>query len=222
MKSRNFHEVKMLPVEYFESKPASALSLLRRTGIYGFGVNDAPFITQIQLGSRKFLHPAYDCWKQMIRRCYAAESLNKKPHYAGCTVCLEWRSFSAFNDWWRHHQVDGWQIDKDLLTDELQYSPSTCIFVPKWLNTFLTDARLARGSLKIGVTRDKRSGSYYAYCRSLKDNRQLFLGSFTSEKSAYEAWLAFKLQQAADSKDEMDLIDARIYPRVLQLILNKA
>lgn len=40
----------------------------------------------------------------------------KWPSYIGVTVCDEWRSFMKFREWWLENHVDGWQIDKDLLT----------------------------------------------------------------------------------------------------------
>ena len=123
---------------FFESLPASKLSHSHRKKIYGFGINDAEFITQVEINGKKYMHPAYDCWKQIIRRCYARESLDKKPHYALVSVCEEWASFSSFHSWWKENQVDGWQVDKDLLTDLKMYSPTTCIFIPKWLNSFIS------------------------------------------------------------------------------------
>lgn len=208
----------MIELDRFESIPASALSIKYRKLIYGFGVNDAPFVTQIQVGSKKHMHPAYDCWKQMIRRCYSKESLSKKPHYAGVTVCNEWKSFNAFHSWWKESKVDGWQIDKDILTDNYSCSPDNCIFVPKWLNTFPADARLARGRFLIGVTFNKKGGKFEAYCNNLHLGKQEYLGCFDDEMSAHLAWRKRKIEMANMQKIEMDAIDARIYPRILLMI----
>lgn len=208
----------MIDRKLFESKPSSNRSAKLRTRVYGFGVNDSPFVTQIQINGKKFLHPAYDCWKQMIRRCYAEESLAIKPHYADISVCDEWRSFSSFYSWWEENNVDGWEIDKDILTDNKKYSPQSCIFIPKWLNTFLSDARRARGKFLIGVTFNKKGRKFEAYCSDQRSGKQEYIGCFADELSAHHAWKKMKLSHANTMRDEMDSIDKRIYSRVVELI----
>ena len=208
----------MLPISHFESKKASEQSMRLRKKIYGFGINDAPFVTQIQINGKKFLHPSYDCWRQLIRRCYSDESLKRKPHYRGVSVCESWASFNSFHSWWIDNHVDGWQIDKDILTDEKIYSPWTCIFIPNWLNAFLTDARMARGKYLIGVTFNKMGGVFEAYCNRLSSGKQEYLGGFKNEVDAHLAWKERKLSNAHEAMDDMNEIDPRLYPRVIELI----
>lgn len=104
---------------------------------------------------------SYTTWDNMLMRCYSSEYQKKKPSYVGCSVCDEWLNFSEFKKWFDENYVEGWQLDKDLIDIENKmYSPSTCVFVPGWLNSFNNDCRRSRGELMVGVNRHR--GRYQA------------------------------------------------------------
>jgi len=83
----------------------------------------------------------YEKWNGMIHRCYNPKELIKHPTYKGVTVCSKWHNFQNFAEWYKDNYVDGYELDKDLLSlpnVHKRYCESTCIFIPHALNTFLT------------------------------------------------------------------------------------
>lgn len=185
--------------------------------VCGIGVNDADYVVESIINGRRVRCPAYMAWKRVLERCYSAKYHSRCPTYIGVEVCDEWLTFMTFRKWWVENQVDGWQMDKDLLSDDRIYSPDTCIFVPAWLNTFTVGSGAARGGLPIGVSFEKRVGKFQARCRH-PFGRQKHLGNFSTPDEAHAAWLARKLEIANELKHLMDDIDARIFPRVIEII----
>ena len=185
--------------------------------VCGVGVNDADYITQPIIDGKRVRCPAYDAWKGILTRCYSAKHHRRRPTYIGVKVCEEWLGFMAFRKWWVENHVDGWQLDKDLLSDNRIYSPETCIFVPSWLNHFTIDCGAARGEWPIGVYFDRRRRKFESRCRHPFGKKEL-RGRFSTPDEAHAAWLARKLEIAHELKHLMDDIDARIFPRVIEII----
>lgn len=190
----------------------------KRSAVYGVGINDATFCPQPRIDGKVILCPAYDAWQGMLRRCYSSKSQAKRPTYAGVLVCNEWHSFMSFRAWWMENQVDGWDLDKDILSSSKIYSPSTCIFVPPWLNGFANSQASSRGKWLIGVHLHKRLGRFCAMCRNVLSGRQEHLGYFDTEMDAHLAWLERKIEIALELKPRMDEVDVRIYPRVVEMV----
>ena len=189
-----------------------------RSLVYGAGVNDAQYCIRAAIDGKNVLCPAYDAWSSMINRTYSAKFHAGNPTYMGVTVCDEWLSFMSFRRWWMERQVDGWQLDKDILSDSREYSPEACIFAPSWLNSFTADHGAARGDCPIGVHLHKRLGRFQARCRNPMPKKTEHLGYFGTPEEAHLAWLARKLEIALELKPKMDEIDLRIYPRVVEII----
>jgi len=77
------------------------------------------------------------CWVRMIRRCYDKQSCYST--YSNCSVCEDWLIFTNFASWYKEHYREGWQLDKDILSNgEKIYSPETCCFVPIEINSIFT------------------------------------------------------------------------------------
>lgn len=186
--------------------------------VCGFGVNDADYVVRPSTGARWEICPAYDAWRGMIQRCYSDKFQVKNKTYCGVSVCDEWRSFMAFREWWIENHVDGWQLDKDLLSDARVYSPDTCIYVPGWLNKFTNDRMAARGDFPVGVYFHKQIGKFHARCSNPLTGKNESLGYFASKEHAHSKWFDRKIKIAFELKAEMDKIDARIYPRVIEKI----
>ena len=185
--------------------------------VYGIGVNDADYVVEPIINRRRVRCPAYRSWRNMLQRCYSEKFHHRNQTYAGVKVCDEWLSFMAFRKWWVENQVDGWQLDKDLLSDNRIYSPETCIFVPSWLNHFTIDCGAARGGWPVGVYFNKEAGALKAQCRHPFGRRE-WLGTFSTPEEGHAAWLARKLEIARELKNLMDDIDARIFPRIIEII----
>ena len=192
----------------------------RRGLVQGVGVNDAPYCTRPIMGGKQVTCPAYRAWATMLKRSYSSKYHAKRPTYSGVTVCDEWQSFMSFRGWWIENQVDGWQVDKDILSDAGVYSPETCIFVPAWLNSFTLDRGSLRGVYPIGVAFHNGTGRFQAGCRNPMSKKREQLGYFTTPEEAHLAWRARKLELALELKPRMDEIDMRIYPRVVEIINN--
>lgn len=189
-----------------------------RKPLFGVGVNDAEYCQQPRIRGGRAICPAYAAWSGMIKRCYSEKYHVKWPTYSGVKVCDEWHSFSNFRAWWMSHQVDGWHIDKDILSYSREYSPETSLFVPDWLNIFTIDSGAERGAYPIGVHYRKDRGRFQAKCRNQMTKKQEHLGYFTTPEEAHLAWRARKLELALELKPRMDEIDLRIYQRVCEII----
>lgn len=200
---------------WFETFPATAMSLLKRTQVFGVGINDAPFITKATIEGKRRPHPAYMAWKSMLQRCYYAKEHAQYPSYIGCSVCPEWLTFSTFHSWWKIHHRDGYHLDKDLLVPGNKvYSPDTCVFVPPELNTFLIDSARARGKYLIGVNKhSSRRERYIAYVCINK--QQEYLGLFDDMYDAHDCWWTKKLELAEEFRTLCDTIHPQLFDGVL-------
>ena len=186
--------------------------------VRGFGINDADYVTQPKINGKQVVCDAYKAWSGMLMRCYSKSYQLKKPKYAGVIVCEEWRRFMSFRAWWLTHSVDGWHLDKDLISDSRVYSPDTCVYVPSWLNNFTSSCEASRGEYPIGVALAKDVGKLRASVMNTITGVNEFLGYFSTPDSAHRAWKSRKLEIALELKQKMDDIDARIYPRVVEII----
>lgn len=127
--------------------------------VWGVGVNE--YSGSINF-NRKTIK-SYKIWQSMLQRGYDEKYQLKYPTYIGCTVCDEWLYFSNFKQWFDDNYREGMHLDKDILVEGNKvYSPETCVFVPLYLNSLLTDSGSARGNLPLGVT--KNGSSYQAKC----------------------------------------------------------
>ena len=202
-----------------ENHKASAKSKSSRGMVMGIGVNDATFNVKASIHGGRASCPAYSAWKNMIERCFSTKRHKSSPTYARVTVCDEWLSFMSFRSWWIENQVDGWQLDKDIIGDGLEYSPLKCIYIPSRVNLFLVDRRASRGSSPIGSCFDKRLGGYISSCSNSSLWKIEYLGFFESARDAHLAWRRRKLEMALEMKNELDEIDNRIYPSIISIIM---
>ena len=77
--------------------------------VYGVGVNDLDYSTQIKEyvtkdGGRRSQKPVFICkyytaWKNMLKRCYSNKYLESRPSYIDASVCSEWLSATTFKKW---------------------------------------------------------------------------------------------------------------------------
>ena len=69
---------------------------------------------------------SFSVWYGMLRRCYECKSLMRHPTYKDVTVCEEWHNFQNFAKWFEENYVEGWVLDKDILSKGNKiYSPET-------------------------------------------------------------------------------------------------
>jgi hypothetical protein len=85
-------------------------------------------------------HYLHSIWSHIHERC------NSNKVYEKVTVCKEWLNYNKFLEWvWSNksnYKPDEFQqIDKDILqwnSDTKIYDPDTCIFIPTYLNKYLS------------------------------------------------------------------------------------
>jgi len=129
----------------------------------------------------------YDLWNKMLERVYSPSKLEKCPSYKGTTVCKEWHNFQVFAKWFEENHVEGWQLDKDLLSKGTKiYSPETCVFIPRELNTFMTNVKVDNTSGYTGVSYSKPNGKWVANI-SIGGKRK-YLGQRDSVEEAYKLY----------------------------------
>ena len=171
----------------FVEIPASKMSILKRSYVYGVGVNDACYI----VGNGANVCPFYRKWSSMLSRCYNHKLHDCQPTYAECTVTDEWLIFSNFKRWMNSQDWAGMDLDKDLLIyGNKIYSAEFCIFIPKEINSMLTERASRRGDLPIGVSFHKGAGKFSASCSV--NGKSRYLGLYFSPELASIAYKKFK------------------------------
>ena len=159
--------------------------------IYGIGFNDADYCTNPTVNGRRNECKYYRAWCNMLQRCYDPKYQAKHPTYIDCTVCENWLTFSNFKAWMLTQSWNDKQLDKDILGQYSKiYSPETCIFVTKAINTLFTKCDSSRGQYKLGVYFNKERGKYQAKCSI--NNKKKHLGYFLTEEEAYQVYKIFK------------------------------
>ena len=196
----------LVRTELLESDKLGVEVRRRSRLVSGVGTNDAGYYVSAYLQGTLVMCPAYTVWQHMLTRCYSGKYQKQYPTYIGCSVCVEWLSFTTFRLWWLENHVDGWELDKDLLVaGNMVYSPQTCVFVPKWLNSFTTSSKSIRGALPIGVRLHTRSkvNPYHAQC-SNGSGSQIHLGCYPTPEAAYAAWLKYKLGMVDSMQTQLE------------------
>lgn len=166
--------------------------------IFKKGINDSPTPCQeFQMvgGKNKLVWkcPYYALWSGILYRCYSEAFHKKQPTYASCYVDESWLKFSVFKGWLsKQPLVEYWlindgdlQLDKDILFEKNKcYSASTCVLVPKYVNTALAYSK--NSGLPMGITRKKNRDIYEAQCMFLGERK--YLGTSPDPWVAHALW----------------------------------
>lgn len=135
---------------------------------------------------------AFKIWRTMLLRCYSDNYHSTRPTYRSAEVCEEWQYYPNFLKWFEENYVEGYDLDKDCLDLRRKYySPETCIFVPRKLNSTLSylgedvthiSPRRVKGSEKYsGLWNVKVMGAYLGRF----DNKQAALDVATEYRWLY-------------------------------------
>ena len=154
----------------------------------------------------------YTLWNNMLNRCYNDTYKNKNQTYTGCEASENFKSYEYFYEWC-NEQIgfgnEGWQLDKDLLVKGNKvYSEDSCVFIPKEINSVLTNSTATRGEYLIGAHWSSSNKAFVARVNKNK-GKQEFLGSFETEIEAFNAYKrakeAFVKEQAEKWKSQIDI-----------------
>ena len=119
----------------------------------------------------------------------------KEPTYKECTVCTEWHNFQAFAEWYENNYYEipneSMSLDKDILFKGNKiYSPETCVFVPKNINSLFTKCDKSRGNDPIGAHQSP-SGNYQVQCNNVNGKR-IYLGTYSNKEEAFRVYKRYK------------------------------
>lgn len=185
--------------------------------LFGVGINDDSEIHTCNIEP-----VAYRKWRTMLSRCYSKNYQANQPTYIGCSVCEDWLLYSNFKKWHDEHYVEGYELDKDLLFRKNKiYSPNTCCYVPKEINTLLLSCRGARGDTPIGVHRKVggRGVKYHAAMSNYINGRRVsYLGSFDTPEEAFSVYKSAKekrIKEVAQNYYSKGLITKRVYDALM-------
>lgn len=182
--------------------------------LYGVGINDD---TSIHTNKQESV--AYRKWRTMLARCYSDSYKSKQGTYKDCKVCDEWLTFSNFKKWHDENYMANYELDKDILTKGNKiYSPETCSYIPKFINTILLSCWKVRGELPIGVVRhgDKFVAQMSTYSQK---GRYGYIGTFDTIDEAFDAYKQAK--EAHIKKVAQEYFDAgKITENVYNALMN--
>jgi len=135
----------------------------------------------------------YEDWNSMLKRCYNSEEAKKS--YKDKYVVDMWHNFQNFAEWatsQRNFGRKGWDLEKDLLIKNNKvYSPETCVYLPREINSFIK--RKSFNALPLGVdVAYNYDGTAYYRAQSTEDGKNICLGGF---ERVEEAFLAYKVHK---------------------------
>jgi len=183
--------------------------------VHGVGITDVDYVVHkfetigyVDGKRKQKLIWFYLTWQHMLQRGYSSKYKEKRPTYKDCFVNKEWHLFSNFKSWMQEQKLEDkegnkLQLDKDILFEgNKEYSKEKCIFVPRYINTFITDRGAERGEWPIGVCWYKASGKFQALCNNGK-GKQIHLGYFNDPQEAHLTWKTCKHKLALQYADEL-------------------
>lgn len=133
----------------------------------------------------------FSVWHDMIRRTTEGHS-GKSSAYGRVSVCSEWKDFENFSKWYLDYQgqKQGFCLDKDLLGRGANiYSPATCCFLPRSINSMLMSRRKDMNTYP-GVYQNHSKFLARVRCNGLR----IHVGSFATPEEAYSAYLKKKTE----------------------------
>jgi hypothetical protein len=162
---------------------------------------------------------SYTTWRNMLERGCSEIYKKEFTSYKEASVCEEWYNFQNFAKWFEENYnpetMQGWHLDKDILVKGNKiYSPETCCFVPREVNSFFVKGKSRRGNYLIGVYLHK-DGKFMVSCNVNKKIKNL--GYFTLELKAFQVYKTFKENLAKELANKWN---GQITEQVYQALIN--
>ncbi|WP_182006240.1 AP2 domain-containing protein [Priestia aryabhattai] len=170
--------------------------------LYGVGYNGVGKYKASENGKDTFI---YMFWKDMMKRCYSEKFHEKRPSYKDCSVSSKWHNLQDFGAWFdnNYYKVDDetMSLDKDILVKGNKvYSPDTCVFAPRRINSLFVKNDANRGDYPIGVTFNEKDNIYLAKFKG-GNRKNVHIGSYKTAEDAFYAYKKKKenyIKQMAD------------------------
>lgn len=163
---------------------------------------------------------SYIVWSNLLLRTFDNPVREKLPTYKDCEICEEWKNYENFKKWYddpANGYIEGYDLDKDLLSDGKKiYSPETCCFLPKHLN-FLLRNKSKRDNLPNGVS---KNGKGYRSCFTYYGKRQY--KQYSTIKDAEKEYKRLKSIAIKDEAERLyanNLITERVYQGLIKYTL---
>lgn len=163
--------------------------------VYGVGFNDVGF--RVKTDGKMLWQ--YLLWKTMLKRCLCSKYKTTSPTYKDVTCCDGWLSLATFLEWCNKEvgykgRPQGVELDKDILYKGNKiYSPDTCSFVPRAVNSLILGSGVARGRWPVGVVFSESVGRFSASLRCFGTKK--YLGYYDNPEDAFTAYKIAKEAQ---------------------------
>lgn len=190
--------------------------------VHGVGYNDGKYPSRINGRITK----EYSVWRSMIGRCYHRTDNRKLAYksYDSCTVSENFKNYSYFYEWCQKQigfGLDNFDMDKDLYSiGNCLYSEDTCVFVPKEVNTLISQDRINKGKYPTGVSFHNQTGRFAS--RLKKFGKEFFIGLYDTPEEAFAAYKSEKeshIKLIANMNKER--ISERVYNCLMQYEVNE-
>ena len=167
----------------------------------------------------------YEEWRGMLRRGFDEGYKNKYPTYKDVVIDEYFYNFQTYGLWREnnYYEIEGerMELDKDILYKGNKiYSPDTCIFVPRRINSLFIKSNSSRGDCPLGVDYVKKNNKYRARCNTLDGKKHL--GLYSTPEEAFLVYKQFKEAYIKEIADEYkERIPDRLYEAMYNWIVEK-
>lgn len=142
----------------------------------------------------------------MLRRAYSPKCHKYQPTYTNVTVSEDWHYLSNFKKWFEENYVEGYALDKDLLSRGTKvYSAETCCYIPPEINS-----ALVHSSSNMGVHENHNKFETIVN----RYGKRCFMGSFNTRAEAVNAYIEGKvayIKELGEVYYAKGLITKRVY-----------
>ena len=165
----------------------------------------------------------YNLWYDMLKRCYSKDYIEKHPTYKDCEACDEWHNFQNFAKWVddNYYEVEDcyrMELEKDILVKGNKlYSPNTCVFIPRILNTLFIYQKRGERKYPLGVM--KSGDKFYARVSKNK-NGQCIREESPKCDTAEEASIFYKTMKERYIKEMADEYKDKIPKKLYEAMYN--
>lgn len=162
--------------------------------VMGIGINDEFRVSKNSKPSK-----AYQAWAQMIVKTTNPEASG---YVADGVICKDWLTFSKFKAWFEENYVDGWVMDRGIISPEdNMFSPEHCVFVPRYLSRFARKQKINNKCDLHGVTKIEREGVDAVFISGIYvAGKQMHIGSFKTAIDAHKAYINRRMEVAKNYK----------------------